>query len=377
MNASDKSVPAVVALDLQDEKGRSLVEIRHFDEREINFEGQGQKLDSKSVSQFNHWLGLVPSSASAAAGHSKQLMTCSFEYSKLIQAKDGSGAIGAVYKEGSTQLGAQARFQEAKSLQSVVNTGLIVNIASQVLAQKHLADINERLEAIERQVKGLQEHLERSRFAKIQTFQEHLRRVGNLLEQGEDVLPSTFQILGQKAQDVRAEVIHLRHDLEDAHKQVRDFDPSSWFGSNDLRLELQEKIKRVNHLQREYLLGMQCLLVANLILFIKHDGNKEFLVAGNQYRVELENEQGLLNQWEATKRHVAVHLSKMKPVFELKKSTQANAQMVESTLEKVQFFIAQDAEQVFQLQQRLEDAQTPCVLLEVDGGVVVRGNYLS
>lgn len=377
MNSNDKNIPAVVELDLQDEKGRSLVEIRHLDGGEVNVEGQGQKLDSRSISQFNHWLGLVPSSASAAAGHSKQLMTCSFEYSKLIQAKDGSGAIGAVYKEGSNQFGAQARFQEAKSLQSVVNTSLIVNLASQVLAQKHLADINERLEAIERQVKGLQEHLERSRFAKIETFQEHLRRVGNLLEQGEDVLPSTFQILAQKAQDVRAEVIHLRHDLEDAHKQVRDFDPSSWFGSNDLRLALQEKIKRINHLQREYLLGMQCLLVANLILFIKHDGNKEFLLAGNQYRDELENEQGLLRQWEATKRRVAMHLSKMKPVFELAKSTQANAQVVESTVQKVQALIAQDAEQVCQLQQRLEDAQIPRVLLEVEGGVVVRGCYLS
>lgn len=375
MDDNDKNLPPVV--ELQDEQGRSLVEIRHFDEGQVKVEGYGQKLDSKSVSQFNHWLGLVPSSASAAAGHSKQLMTCSFEYSKLIQAKDGSGAIGAVYKEGSTQFGAQARFQEAKNLQSVVNTGLIVNIASQVLAQKHLADINERLEAIERQVKGLQENLERSRFAKIETFQEHLRRVGKLLEKGEEVLPSSFQVLAQKAQNVRAEVIHLRHDLEDAHNQVRDFDTSSWFGSNDLRHALQEKIERINHLQREYLLGMQCLLVANLILFIKHDGNKEFLLAGNQYRAELENENGLLSQWEATKRRVAMHLSKMKPVFELAKSTQANAQMVESTVEKVQTLIAQDAEQVCQLQQRLEDAQTPRVLLEVDGGVVVRGHYLS
>ena len=67
----------------------------------------------------------------------------------------------------------------------------------------------------------------------------------------------------------------------------------------------------------------------------------------------------------------------MKPVFELAKSTQANAQLVESTVGKVNELVARDSAKALQFQQRLVDAQNPRVLLEIEGGLVVRGNYLS
>lgn len=375
---SDGALSALPGMDLQDDLGRTLVAFRPADATDAKLSGVGSSdMDSHSMSQFNHLLGLVPSSTAAVAGHSKHLMTCSFEYSNLIQAKDGSGAIGAVFKEGSNKIGAQARFQEAKELKSVVTTGLLLNVASQVLAQKHLADINERLQAIEQQVKGIRQFLERSRLAKIETFQEHLQRIARLLEKGEPVLANSLDILAQKAQDVRAEVTHIRKDLENAHRDIQDFDCTSLFGSNDLRAALREKIDRVNHLQREYLLGMQCLLVANLILFVKHGGNQEFVLAGQDYFSELNESQGVVNQWRATRQRVAVHLSKMKPVFELARSTQANAELVDAKVLGVQQLLTQDVAQIRHLEQRLVNAQTPRVLLEVEDGQVVRGRYLS
>lgn len=374
---NDIRLQVVPSIELQDEHGRALVEFHQADETHSSLVSQTSELDASSVSQFNHLLGLVPSSAASVSGNSSQLMTCTFEYSKLVQAKDGSGAIGAVYKEGSKKFGAQARFHEAKDLKSVVTTGLALNIASQVLAQKHLADINERLKSIEQQVKGIQEHLERSRFAKIEVFQEHLQRLGTLISQGEPVLADSLQVLAQRAQEVRAEVNHIRRDLEDAHTKVRAFDSSSWFGSDNLREALQGKIWQINHLQREYLLGMQCLVMANLILFIKHGGNKEFLIAGDTYLAELSSEDGLMNQWNATKRRVSWHLSKMKPVFELAKSTQANAVLVEAKLSKVQQQLDEDVKQVRELQQRLVLAQNPRLLLVLEGGLVKRGHFLQ
>lgn len=373
---NEKSLPSVPEMDLLDEHSHSLAKFRQADETHASLVCQASALDSNSVSQFNSLLALAPSSGVAVAGNSKQLMTCTFEYSKLVQAKDGSGAIGAVYKEGSNKIGAQARFQEAKNLKSWVTTGLLVNVASQVLAQKHLADINERLKAIEQQVKGIRKFLEQSRLVKIEAFQEHLQRVGILLGGDECVHADTLHLLAQKSQEVRAQVIHIRLDLEDANKEVQDFDSSSWFGSNDLRSALQNKIDRISHLQREYLLGVQCLLAANLILFIKHGGNKEFVLAGKAYLEELSSEQGLLNQWNVTKRRVVFLLSKMKPFFELTKSTRANAHLVEAKVAEVQQLITQDTALAHELQQRLVHAQNPGVLLELEGGQVVRGYYL-
>ncbi|WP_419204450.1 hypothetical protein, partial [Bordetella trematum] len=175
--------------------------------------------------------------------------------------------------------------------------GLLLNLASQVLAQKHLADINERLRSIEEKVKGIQEFLETSRFTKIQAFQEHLQRIGLLLQRGEDVLPETLIILANKAQEVRAEVSHIRYDLEKAQQDLDVFDSESLFGSSDIRDLLNEKVKRFGNLQREYLVGMQGLLVANLILYIKNGGHKEFVYAGDYYLAELQTDEGLLAKW--------------------------------------------------------------------------------
>lgn len=376
-NQNSENTPTPKGLDVLDADKNPLMELRTADMTLFSVDAQTQELDAQSISQFNHWLSLIPSSAAVAAGNAKHLMTCSFDYSKLVQAKDGSGAIGAVFKEGTKTIGAQGRFHEATALKSAVNTGLLLNIASQALAQKHLADINERLKSIETQVKGIKEFLEESRFAKIQVFQEHLQRIGKILRNRDEILPETLQALMHKAQDVRAEVVHIRRDLEKTQQQVKNFDSNSWFGSNDLRVALQEKVKRIGHLQREYLLGMQSLLVANLILYIKYGGNKEFVHASEYYLAELQYENGVLPQWDETMRRIAEHLSKMKPVFELTKSTQANAQLVESSVAKVQQIITQDLNQVRQLQQRIVDAQIPRILFEVENGQVTRGHYLS
>jgi hypothetical protein len=363
-------------IDLLDEQGHSFIKLRQTDEMHISSISQTSALDLNSVSQFNNWLALTPSVGAAVASSNKQLMTCTFEYSKLVQAKDGSGAIGVVYKEGSNKFGAHGRFHEAKNLKSLVTTGLILNVASQVLAQKHLADINERLKSIDQQIKGIRQFLEQSRMIKIEAFQEHLQRVGMLLKEGEHVHTDTLHLLAQKSQEVRAQVIHIGRDLEDANKEINDFDSNSWFGSNDLRDALKNKIGRISHLQREYLIGLQCLLAANLILFIKHGGNKEFVIAGNSYLDELSGEHGLVEQWNVTKRRVNFHLSKMKPVFEWAKSTQANAYLVEAKVAEVQQRISQDTAKVHELQQQLVHAQNPRVLLELEGQQVVRGYYL-
>lgn len=373
---NEKQAPAVAEMDFKDEHGHSLVEFRQANETEAPLASRTSKIDSNDISQFNHLLSLAPSSAVAAAANSKQLMTCTFDYAKLVQAKDGSGAIGAVYKDGSNLFAAQARFHEAEKLKSLVTTGMILNLASQALAQKHLADINERLKAIELQVQDIHKFLEQGRYSKIGAFQEQLERVGKLLRAGELVHVDTLQAIMKDRHEVRSIVKHIRQDIDVAYTKIRDFNSSSLFGSDDLRSALQDKIDRISHLQRDYLFGMQCLLVANLILFVKHGGNKEFVVASEDYLDELKNEHGVLKQWEKIKCSVDYHLSKMKPIFELARSTQANALLVTAKVTKVQQQIDQDTKMVHELQQRVVRAQKPRVLLELEAGKIVRGYYI-
>ena len=334
-------------------------------------------LNPKSISQLNHWLGTLPVAATAISGNSSQLMTCSFEFSQLVQAKDGSGAIGAVLKPGTNKIGAQARFQEAENLKSMVNVNLLFNLASQLLAQKHLADINERLQVIEQKVDAIKNYLEAERFSKIQTLRERLHIIAQLLSSGDEITKDTLLNLAKSAEEVRANVIHIKKDIDDAHSELEHFDSVSLFGSNDLRDQLKEQLNKIERLQREYLIGMQCLLMANLVLFIKHGGNKEFVLSSELYLKELHDTNGFITKWEKNKRKIACHLSKMKPLFERAMSSQANALQVQHSVDRLDKLLGIDAEHITQLHARIQAAQSPQVLLEIVDGKIQRGRYLS
>lgn len=365
-------------IDIVDAENRSLVKINNIEGNwyDMHPSGVDDELNSNDISQLNHWLGTLPSAATAISGNSSKLLSCSFQYSELVQAKDGSGAIGAVLKPGTNQIGAQARFQEAKNLKSVVNTALLFNIASQMLAQKHLADINERLQVIEQKVDAIQTHLKNARFAKIQALREHLHIIAKLLSTGDLISKDTLQNLAKSSQEVRAVVMHINQDITDAHAEIERFDSNSLFGSNDLREELKKKITDIENLQRQYMVGIQCLLMANLVLYIKHGGNKEFILSSELYLNELSQNNGLLLEWEKNKRTINIHLSKMKPLFERAVSSQANALQVERKIEQVDALLHHDTAQITLLKDRIYAAQSPQILLEIVEGKVQRGRYL-
>lgn len=374
-NSQLASVRAVADIEIIDAENRSIVQMSNM---VGDWNGRlDDELDSKSISQLNHWFSTLPVAASANAGNAKQLMTCSFKYSQLVQAKDGSGAIGAVLKPGTKKIGAQARFKEAENLKSAVNVNLIFNFASQALAQKHLADINERLQAIEQKVEGIQEHLNKERFAKIQTLQERLQIIGKMLRDGEEITKDTLQNLGKSAEEVRALVIHIKSDIAKAHEEIADFDPTNLFGSDGTREKIKKLIENADRLQREYLLGMQCLLMANLILFIKHGGNKEFSLASEIYLSELRSENGAIAQWGRTQKKITLHLSKMKPLFERSTSSIANSHQVERRLGQADKSLSADLDQITLLNNRIQAAQSTQLMLEVVNGKVQRARYLS
>ena len=376
----DKSVTISTAndsFDLVDENERSLVKIGDF-VGEWDADNTSDLLDEDSISKFNHLLGILPDAATASAAHSKKLMTCSFEYSQLMQAKDGSGALGGVVHSDSNKFSAQARFHDADNMKSMANFNTAFNLVSQLVAQKHLADISERLKAIEAQINGVKEHLNEVRRSKIVVFHEQLTRVGPLIAKGKKIAPETLQTLSIKAQDVRESVSHLHSDLKKGHQDIKDFNAKRLYESNTARKQLLEKIDEIHHLHCEYLLGLKCLLMANLMLFVKNGGYEEYLLAADTYFSELSGKDGVASKWASTKNLiVSDHLTKMNPMFESDRSYQANKLIVEKRVSKVDAMLTLNTKQLTEINARLLAARSTRVVLEIEHGEVIRGRYLT
>lgn len=359
-----------------DASDRELIKIDWLDAQPSDFQKAGS-VNHSNITQFNHWLGSIPSVGSTVAGNSKHLMICEVEFDKLMKAKDGLGSLGMVRKSGSTQIGSHPVFNKADELKTLVNTGLLLNLVSNLVAQQHLADINKKLEEIHSSVQEVIAFQKDERTSKLQAFYEKLQQVGQLISKGGEISEVTLQTISNGKQEVRGLVLHLKSDFAKKRTEIEQFDSSSLFGSNDLRQKLDLMITGLGMLHKEYMLGMQCLVMANLILYFKGGCNEEFASEGAALAAEIKSPNGIEANWGKVQQCISFHLSKMKPLFEFKGSTQANAQLVEKSVQRVGGALKMDSIMVLSLEKRIDSPQNQKLLLEVEGGRVVRGSYLS
>lgn len=371
----EKSIDSVDGFAVVDAGKQELIKIDWLNAQPSDFQKTGDVNDS-NITQLNHWLGSIPSVSSAVAGNSRHLMICEVEFDKLMKAKDGTGSLGMVRKSGSTQIGSHPIMNEADKLKTLINTNLLLNLVSNLVAQQHLADINNKLEEIHSGVQKLIEFNNNERISKIQAFYEKLQQVGWLISNGNEVNEITLQTISNGKQEVRGLVLHLKSDFAEQYKKIDQFDSSSLFGSDDLRCKLERMIEELGRLYKEYMLGMQCLVMANLILYLKSGCKEEFAFDGATLAAELESQNGVELNWKKVQRCISFHLGKMKPLFEFKSSTQANAQLVEKSVQKVGSVLKIDSGMLLDLTKRINASKKQKIMLEVESGKVVRGSYL-
>jgi len=133
----------------------------------------------------------------------------------LAAAADGNGLRGFVHN--GKHITEQARFYEDPKLQNLVNSAALFNIASAVVAQKHLADISERLEAIEKGVAAIHSFLKDARLAEVNGTVAYLRQVAGAVMTGAQT-PS----IRQKLEDFEASLTSIQHHLEHDLRELRD-----------------------------------------------------------------------------------------------------------------------------------------------------------
>lgn len=123
----------------------------------------------------------TPSVVTAAATHSTQLMEVVIN-GQMLAATDGNG-LRAIAKAGKGF--EHARLYEPSNLQNIANAAAIWQLASVVVAQKHLADISATLKCVETKVDGIQSFLEEERLAVIKSAMNYLEVARRAVESGE------------------------------------------------------------------------------------------------------------------------------------------------------------------------------------------------
>ncbi|WP_180051515.1 hypothetical protein [Acinetobacter sp. YH12211] len=257
--------------------------------------------DSKQEKEYKKipFLDALSNIASVAAQAAPALMTAAEVANKhimevvihgdLAKAADGNG-LRAFSRATNGKFTEHARLYHADSLSNLVNAAAVWQIASVVVAQKHLADINRKLEDLQNGVNRISDFQHTERKTRILAIFDSLKEKIEFLtianpEQRKGILNAS--ILSKYDDDLKQIYLHLKADLEKYGLQK--VEHKEMFGTADLKVDIEKKVKEVNELAE---LAFLCLSLRLICChFMDHLGDMDSIKGLIQQRIvqELEN----------------------------------------------------------------------------------------
>jgi hypothetical protein len=202
------------------------------------------RLDVRSGA-FGRLAGLLqaaPTLLVAGGGAGKRLIEVVID-GKLTAAADGKG-FRAIAMKGSRILH-HARLLEVGKLQSVINAAAVWQVASVIVAQKHLADINNKMDEIKASIRGVSRFLDQQRKARIQSTYDYLAQVSQAMAAGE-LSSSVRDALEDCERDLMEIHRHLVYEFRRAVEEK--VEHSETIGTGELNKQIAAKIEKLTEL---------------------------------------------------------------------------------------------------------------------------------
>lgn len=186
------------------------------------------KASSGVASRLTSLMQAAPSLLVAEAHRGRQLMEVVID-GRLIRAADGDG-FRAITRVGD-RIQDHARLYDTKDLSKLVNAAAVWQLASVVVAQKHMADINQKLTDIKEAVDNITNFLDSERRGVIRGTYQYLLQAQESLAKGE-LSPAIRGELESCERDLLSVQTHLVAEIErQTRERLRDEDT---FGTESL-----------------------------------------------------------------------------------------------------------------------------------------------
>jgi hypothetical protein len=200
---------------------------------------------SKTVSRLGELFQAAPALLEAWEASGKRLMEVVVD-GELVRAADGNGF--RAFAMGGKGIKEQARLFDSANLQNMINAAAVWQFASVVVAQKHLADISSKLDAIKEGVGKLSRFLDNQRKARIQSSYDYLIQAYNAIESGD--LPSSVRI---QLESCERDMMEIERHLEMEYRQCAEnkVQHKETFGTKELTADIASKIADLEQLTKD------------------------------------------------------------------------------------------------------------------------------
>lgn len=247
------SNPAASLEIVNDDGGRALA-ITPIDEPDARAWHRVDK-DDEGVSRLNGFLQAVPAAATmaeiaGATGTRYMEVVCD---GKLLDAAKGGGKRAIAMVNGKP---VHANLLDADKLTMLASASAVMNIASVALAQKHLADISEKLSALKDDVGKIAEFQSNERLSVLTAAIHYFEQIAPSVLAGERSASVLAQIERREG-DLLDRQHHLARDLASAMDALREVRDKGWFTSSDFVDEIEKEQGKLNDLLRQLTLCLR------------------------------------------------------------------------------------------------------------------------
>jgi len=211
----------------------------------------------KAVGRLNALLQAAPTTALAAQGVPENVFEVAIN-GPLLNAKDAAGnAIEGTYRAmtngGSGGIKEHGLLTKPENLSNAMNAAAVWQVASVVVAQKHLADISEKLDGIVTTINRVEGKLDGQRRGALMGAMDTLKEVSMPILQGEHTATNrqTLEDQYQKMMDKKHEIHQLLRDRINVLPNLQD---TQTFGASEFPDKIREEIGEIGTLFQEALL---------------------------------------------------------------------------------------------------------------------------
>ncbi|HBV6412195.1 TPA: hypothetical protein MD306_000539 [Klebsiella variicola] len=333
--------------------------------------GAMQEQDVTGISRLSPLLQTLPSLATSAHVASHQYMEVIIN-GPLASVKDGPGFRG--FSLGEKGIKEHAVLLSPDKLSQLVNAGMLLSVASAVLAQKHLADISKKLTEIVEAVREVSAFQNNARKSEIIGAIQYLQQITPVVIE-EQCSPAIRQKLEDIEVQFSALQAHLLTDITAAGDKVAALKDRGLFGSTEITNKIQAQQKILDERIHEWDLAMKVRTQA-LHLLTHAEGNTT-LVRHRQQTI-VHNYQEFESVVDKVERQLHQRIQGISALTEQSNTTNANKVLLRkwttTTLMHQKMAIEEAHSSLGKFQQGLlaEQPQSARLLVEMQDGKPVK-----
>ncbi|MDM3445663.1 hypothetical protein [Citrobacter sp. Cb009] len=333
--------------------------------------GVMQEQDITGISRLSPLLQTLPSLATSAHVASHRYMEVIIN-GPLASVKDGPGFRG--FSLGEKGIKEHAVLLNPDKLNQLVNAGMLLNVASAVLAQKHLADISKKLTEIVEAVREVTAFQNNARKSEIIGAIQYLQQITPTVLEGQ-----CSPAIRQKLEDIEVQFsalqAHLLTDITSAGDKVAALKDRGLFGSSEITNKIQTQQKILDERIHEWDLAMK--VRAQALHLLTHAEGNTTLVRHRQQTI-VHNYQELESVVDKVERQLHQRIQGISALTEQSNTTNANKVLLRkwttTTLMQLKMAIEEAHSSFGKFQQGLlaEQPQSARLLVEMQDGKPVK-----